>query len=134
MSNDIEQVDGIMADNVERLSNEVVGHRIVKAETIERRHWYNTTALALTLDTGKVVILNDTSDCCAFTVLNRFLAAPAEMEHVITGVHTKDGFQSWFIMTDLGSALELDVSWSEGSGYYSYGFTIEVIDALAVEG
>jgi hypothetical protein len=121
--------DGTMPANVEKLSEAVIGHRIVSAEHGEVKSWvYGTTyGLILTLDDGTKVSLADTSDCCAFTELDRFLLHPERVDHVITGVGTTDGFTKWHIYADLGDVLELDVGWSCGNPfYYGYGFDIAV--------
>lgn len=131
--------DGTMTENVERLANEVVGHRIVKAERVKvpvSRIWASVDeeVLAITLDNGKQVTLRDTSDCCAYTSLDNFLLHANHIDHIITGVGTTDGFQRWHIYADLGDVLELEVGWSAGNPfYYGYGFSIDVVDA-AVRG
>lgn len=108
-------------DNVNDLAAEVVGHRIVKAE----QDGYD---FVLTLDNGKVVKLAATSDCCAYTELEGFLLNPELVDHVITGVGTTDGATTWHVYADMGDVLKLTVGWSEGSGYYGYGFNITVED------
>lgn len=119
--NDTED-DDIMQGNAEDLRDVVVGHRIVSAE---RKEW----SLELTLDNGKRVRLADTDDCCAYTYLDGFLLRADSVDHIITDVTTKDGYTQWHILADMEDVLQLDVSWSEGSGYYGYGFHITVKDA-----
>lgn len=129
--------DGTMTENVERLADEVVGHRIVKAERVERpvNSWWDSVtemAFAITLDNGKKVVLADTNDCCAYTGLDNFLLHADRIDHIITGVGTTGGFQRWHIYADLGDVLELEVGWSAGNPfYYGYGFEIDVVDVDA---
>jgi hypothetical protein len=73
--------DGTMPDNVAELASYVVGHRIVSAENVD-------VGLVLTLDDGTTVTMVDSSDCCAYTALDRFLLDPAAVDHIITGVGT----------------------------------------------
>lgn len=123
-----------MPDNVDELRQEVVGHKIVSASFVDKPHsWfgreYTEKVFQITLDNGKQVILRDTDDCCAFTELEDFFLHVDKIDHIITGVGTTEGFSKWHIYADLGDVLELTVGWSEGSGYYGYGFSIAVEDA-----
>lgn len=124
--------NGTMPDNVQELANLVVGRRIVKAEEGTREtgeKWYpERTGLVLTLDDGTEVMLVDTSDCCAYTEVEAFVAHPEMVDHVIMGVGTTEGFTKWHIYADWGDVLNLTVGWSPGNPfYYGYGFDICVI-------
>lgn len=129
--------DGTMTSSLYALKDAVIGHRIVSAE---RREWkqkhsysgyeYPMEAVVLTLDNGKEVILHEESDCCAYTEVEKFLLNPELVDHVITGVGTTDGYNTWHIYADLGDVMEMTVGWSPGNPfYYGYGFSIEVTDA-----
>lgn len=107
--------NGYMADSRAELERAVVGHRIVSVEDT-----------VITLDNGKRVRLVEQGDCCAYTELESFLLHPDRVDHIITGVGTTNGFDTWHIYADMGDVLELTVGWSSGSGYYAYGFHIEV--------
>jgi len=133
--------NGTMPENVERLAETVVGHRIVKAE-VQARTWKNPNydwtergnPLVLTLDNGHEVLLADTSDCCAHTEVEAFLLHPEKVDHVIMGVGTTEGYTNWHIYADWGDVLELTVGWSCGNPfYYGYGFDITVLPALSEE-
>jgi hypothetical protein len=120
--------DGTMPDNVDTLRDAVVGHRIVSVEK-DGTGRYGGTRTVITLDSGKRVTLEDTSDCCAYTELDSFLLHADRVDHVITGVGTTDGFTTWHVFADMGDVLELSVGWSSGNPfYYGYGFTISVSD------
>ena len=128
--------DGTMPDNVARLAEEVVGHRIVDVEQNaliprERQsYWGASHGMRITLDNGKSVFLADTNDCCAYTELHSFLLNPELVDHVITGVGTTEGYDTWHIYADAGDVLNLTVGWSSGNPfYYGYGFDIMVYDA-----
>lgn len=124
-------LDDMMADNASELEGKIVGHRIVRVEKnakIPDGVTWSTTGTALILDSGRKVFLVDTEDCCAYTELDSFLAGPDMVDHIITAVRTYDDYTTWHILADMEEVLKLDVSWSEGSGYYSYGFDIIVID------
>lgn len=121
--------DGTMPANVEALRNEVIGRKIVSAETGVVEQWFGgrANALILTLDNGTRVQLGNTDDCCAFTNLESFLLHPESVDHVITGVSTENGYTKWHIYADI-EILTLDVDWSAGNPfYYGYGFEITVI-------
>lgn len=124
--------NGTMPENVSDLAEAVVGHRIVNVHRgeVKARFYGTATGTLITLDTGKVVQLADTDDCCAYTALEKFLLNPERVDHVITGVGTTDGFTKWHIFADMGDVLELEVGWSCGNPfYYGYGFDITVVDA-----
>ena len=112
---------GVMPSNVATLADAVVGHRIVSAE--------KSNGLVLTLDNGKKVILRDSNDCCAYTELESFLLHPESVDHVIMGVGTTKGYDTWHIYADFGDVMELHLGWSCGNPfYYGYGFYITVED------
>ena len=121
--------DGTMPNNVAKLTDAVVGHRIVSAEKGPVKHkWHGSSeGLIITLDNGKRVSLANTSDCCAFTELKSFLLHPERVDHIIMGVGTTDKYQTWHIFADFGDIMELKVGWSSGNPfYYCYGFDIHV--------
>jgi hypothetical protein len=114
--------DGTIVENRDRLAAAVVGRKIIDAEQDGRK-------FRLTLDNGRVVTLHDTDDCCAYTELAAFLLHPEMVDHVILGVGTTDGFETWHVYADAGDVLELSVAWSCGNPfYYGYGFNIVVED------
>ncbi|BCP41468.1 hypothetical protein MINTMi27_15610 [Mycobacterium intracellulare] len=137
--------DGTMPENVDKLRQHVVGHRIVSAEKGTVRVPYTSYGtfrphdahgFIITLDNGEKVLLKDTSDCCAYTSLESFLLHPDRVDHIITGVGTTDGYERWHIYADMGDVLELEVGWSCGNPfYYGYGFDIQVapIDGEIIE-
>jgi hypothetical protein len=122
--------DGQIVDNVDTLRANVIGHRIVKAEQREvPTSRYVHHEFVLTLDSGKQVVLRNTSDCCAYTELEAFTIRPDLIDHVITGVGTTEGYTKWHIYADFGDIIELNVGWSCGNPfYYAYGFSIAVED------
>lgn len=113
--------NGTMPNNVDELREHVVGHRIVKAEKNKQ------DGFVITLDNGTKVIMRDTDDCCAYTELEAFLLHPEQVEHIITGINTSEGYTTWHIHADMGDVLTLTVGWSAGNPfYYGYGFDIRV--------
>ena len=129
--------NGTMPSNVDDLANLVVGHKIVKVEKLEKSISYMgkygwekyLSGLALTLDNGKTVYIEDTDDCCAYTALQTFLFNADKIDHIITGVHAEDNYTTWHVVADMGDVLELTVGWSAGNPfYYGYGFDFVVID------
>lgn len=119
---DPDEDDGTMPANVEELRQSVIGQRIVSAERDGQR-------FTLTLDSGRRVVLVGSSDCCAYTELDKFLLHPERVDHVITGVGTTKEYERWHVFADAGDVLELEVSWSSGNPfYYGYGFDITVTD------
>lgn len=127
---DSDEDNGTIVENVEQLSDAVVGHRILSVAEQEVDGNYNASwATVITLDNGKRVEMFATNDCCAYTSLNNFLLHPDKVDHIITGVGTTDGYQKWHVFADFGDVLELDVVWSCGNPfYYGYGFDIIVRD------
>lgn len=118
---------GTMPDNIAELERNIVGHKIVSIDDgLMDGAWPGYPQMIITLDNGKRVALSDSSDCCAFTELTNFLAHPENFDHAITAVESENGYTKWHILADMRELLELDVSWSSGTGYYSYGFWIKV--------
>lgn len=131
-----EYENDIMSSNVDTLAEGVVGHKIVKAGWVERDlvgknyYWYGSNQFEIELDNGTKVYLANTDDCCAYTDLNNFLLNADLVDHVIMGVDATGNFSTWHIYADMGDVLALDVSWSSGNtGYYGFGFHIEVVPA-----
>lgn len=124
----------VMEENVSEVADAVVGHKIVNAGWVDRTtgpgYWYSSTQFEIELDNGKKVYLANTDDCCAYTELSNFLFNTDLVDHVIMGVETDGYYSTWHIYADMGDVLALDVSWSSGNtGYYGFGFHIEVVDA-----
>lgn len=131
--------DGTMPANVAELAEAVVGRRIVSVEQgatlpdgLTKWGWRSADegVTLLTLDDGRRVYLCDTDDCCAYTALEGVIKHLDQIDHMITGVGTTNGFTKWHIYADMGDVLELSVGWSAGNPfYYGYGFDIYVKDA-----
>ena len=127
----IDDDDGTMVSSRDELADAVVGHKIVKAEMIgdHKDRWYYGQGFEITLDTGRKVRMYGQSDCCAYTDIGKFMLNVENIDHIITGVGTTDGYTTWHIYADMGDVLEMEVGWSCGNPfYYAYGFHIEVVD------
>lgn len=109
------------------LAEVLVGRRIVSAKSVPAKGW-DDAYLLLTLDNGTQVEVQDTSDCCAYGEVSAFLLNPDSIDHVITSVTDRDNYTEFFVLADMVQVLKLDTSWSEGSGYYSYGLNIKLRD------
>lgn len=112
-----------LEDDVEALAAAVVGSKIVAVE--HGLEGYNKP-LELTLDNGKRVTLTGYGDCCAGADVDDFLFNIANADNVITSVTTSEEGEKWFILAGVDEVLGLDVSYSEGSGYYSFGIAVDV--------
>lgn len=130
---DADDDDGSIVANVDHLRDLIVGAKIVSAERgqIDASGWNSgrtVEGFIITLNTGARVTLENTNDCCAFTELESFLLNAEKIDHVITGIGTTDGYNTWHIYADFGDVLELKVGWSCGNPfYYGYGFDITFI-------
>ena len=121
--------DTYMDESVTELRDALVGSRIIMAEkNPDARDGWNRGAFIITLDNGRQVEVYDTNDCCAYTDLESFIYNVAASENVITDVATEADYQTWHIYAGMNEVLQLGVAWSEGSGYYGYGFSIKVKD------
>jgi hypothetical protein len=128
--------NGTMAANVAELEALVVGHRIVSVEEVDSpgsKYSPDLAGLIITLDTGRVVQVQDSQSCCAYTALGSFLLNADKIDHIITGVSASDEYEKWNIYADLGDVLTLGVAWSAGNGWYGYGFEIVVTDPAKEE-
>lgn len=112
-----------MEETAKELADVLVGRRIVSAASKDDTY---ENYLELTLDNGSVVEIEDTSDCCAYGEVTAFLLNPDSIDHVITSVIPRRNYTEFFVLADMVQVLKLDTSWSEGSGYYSYGLTIRL--------
>lgn len=128
--------DGTMPENVEYLSKNLVGHKIVSVERVvtEKTNRYSSYTIEdcfFTLDNGDRVQLKNTKDCCAFTQVEDIIIENLDrLDHAITGVVSSNGYETWHIMADLGEIMQLKVGWSSGNPfYYGYGFNIIVTPA-----
>ena len=126
--------DGTMPASLDALGEAVIGHKIV-----EVRHgsfkppkaWRPQTGLALLLDNGHIVWMAEEGDCCAYTAVHvdTIIKHIDQIDHVITGVGTTEGYTQWHIYADLGDVLEFEVGWSCGNPfYYAYGFNITIFE------
>lgn len=112
--------DGTMPQNVAEFAGTVVGRRVVEVTQATHR-------TELLLDDGRTVVLRDNDDCCAFTEMEGVVRHLPSLDHVITSVEARDGYQRWYLMADADEVLELQVGWSAGNPfYYTYGFEILV--------
>lgn len=133
--------DEMMEASLQSFASEVVGHRIVEVEQgvpirgvvanaarayAIGRNYDGKAALVLTLDNGKRVGLVETGECCAYTSLQAVIQRLPEMDHAITSVKHEDGHEVWHIMAGADDVLDLEIDWSEGTGYYLYGFNVVV--------
>lgn len=114
--------------NRDELAEAVIGHKIVTVEKLKAQGW-EEDGVKLTLDNGKAVHMRGTSDCCAGGWIDEFLFNEKLADHIITDVRVENDETTWFVLADMAEVLKLDTGWSEGSGYYSYGFSISVEDA-----
>lgn len=115
-----------MDESRDELRAAVVGRRIVKVETENEGRW--DCAARLTLDDGSTVTIDGNADCCAWSEVKGVIERLPMADHVITDVRTDAGYEAWSILADAGVVLDLDVSWSPGSGWegYAYGLSVRV--------
>jgi len=124
-----EEDDGTMVENLADFSAAVVGHKIVSARKVRRPTRYSfDEKFVITLDNGTEVELGDGGECCAYTRLEDFLLNVDQIDNIITGVGTTDGYETWHVYADAGDVLKMTVGWSCGNPfYYIYGFSIDVV-------
>lgn len=133
---DPDEDDGTMVGSRQSLEAAVIGHKIIevkKTTLASHLSWaQNDDGLLITLDNGVKVWAAEMGDCCAYTEIDpmSILNHIDQIDHVITGVGTTDGFKTWHIYADLGDVLEFKVEWSCGNPfYYGYGFNVTVFSA-----
>jgi hypothetical protein len=112
--------DAMMEQSREDLESAIVGRKIVEVVMGQYQK------LQLVLDNGKVVTLQENAECCAYTTINGWRVDESAPDNVITNVTVNDGYSEWFILSEAAEVMRIDVDWSEGSGYYMYGFSIKV--------
>lgn len=116
-----------VTESVADLSKEIVGHRIVEVLTPRDDDYDFDYGTMIVLDNGKRVVVEDTSDCCAYAEVLEFLFNADKVDHVITDVSLNSGGYEINIVADMDDVLALRIRWSEGSGWgYSFGFKIKV--------
>lgn len=114
----------LMPGNCEAFANTIIGHKIVEVRWAGA--WHDATFV---LDNGKKVTLRGVSDCCAGTDVYDLVQKLPTLDHVITAVKPSGDYHVWHIMAGMDEVIGLDVTWSAGTGYYMYGFEIEVEEA-----
>ena len=133
----VDDDNGTMPENVEKLSNSIIGRRIASVENVpsNRYNYDETTTTIITLDNGTRVKMVGVSDCCAYSEVNAFLLHPESVDHAIMGVGTTGSYTKWHIFADYGDILQLTVEWSPGNQfYYAYGFNLTVEEIPEDEG
>ena len=124
--------DGTMVKSKEDLAAAVIGHKIIGVERdikTTNQYGWGARGTRLTLDNGDRVMLLEEGDCCAYTEVQDIVMNLDNVDHVITGVGTTDGYTTWHIYADLGDIMTMKVGWSCGNPfYYGYGFDIKVVD------
>lgn len=114
--------NGTMPQCRDDLKDAIVGHRIESVTVVPG-------GFILILDNDTSVRVRSTDDCCAYTDVDQVITELGNIDHVITGVGTTDGFTKWHIYCDLGDVINLTVSWNPGNPfYYGYGLSVEVVD------
>lgn len=84
--------------------------------------------LILVLDNGTLVRIEEQSDCCAWTTIDKVKRNLHLVDNVITSVNMSEDLCEFYILTDFGQAMHLSTSFSCGNPfYYAYGLTIEVL-------
>ena len=141
MSADYE--DEVMEQSRRDFESRIVGRRIVSVE--EQAHiegpvvnaspsaWSSkahagTASLVLTLDNGVKVGLVENGACCAYTSLSKVVQNLPTMDHVITAVKADNErhVETWHVLAGMSDVLDIEIDWSDGTGYYAYGFEIVV--------
>lgn len=103
------------------LQKTLVGTKIV---SMEKRNYGDAK---LTLDNGSVVMLRSDGACCASASITT-ISEIIDCDHAITHVKsTKDG-EEWFIYAEKMTVGSIGVTADEGTGYYGFGITIEVMN------
>lgn len=103
------------------LQKTLVGTKIV---SMEKRNYGDAK---LTLDDGRVVMLRSDGSCCAsadITTISEIIAC----DHAITHVKATKGGEEWFIYAEKMTVGSIGVKADEGTGYYGFGITIEVMN------
>lgn len=121
--------DDTMDDSFTELANRVLGRKIIHAEhgEHERDSHYRHAGLIITLDDGSRFMVEDSGDCCAYTSLGKF--AFNKVDNAVTELETDGDYTKWRVIADGRDVLTMDVDWSEGSGYYMYGFEFRTLPA-----
>ena len=113
-------MDDNMQESVDKLGDALVGKKIVSAEEL------HDGGVKWKLDDGKIVYMEAINNCCAGAGVDELRLNIANIDNVITSVIARDNYQEWTVLAAGIPVAELDVGWSEGTGYYSYGFSVEV--------
>jgi len=108
----------------QELTDAIVGQRIVGVDTTEG------SDVRLLTESGRVVLLDGVSDCCAYGEVELIKSLPT-VAHVITSVTAEEGSnqETWFILSEGIPVASLYATAYESNGYYSYGINVTVVDA-----
>lgn len=105
---------------------ELVGHRIVSIKDD-----------TLVLDNGKTLVMEDTSDCCAYFSVTGVKFSDDLADNVVTAVTSRSSeeggeYDEAFSIVVLSEAKELaviDIDGTASSGYYCHSINLEVREA-----
>lgn len=103
----------------EALQERLVGRKIVDVSDDDMGVY------TFTLDNGTQLTLEGWGDCCAWADISNVIVNLPLLDHIITSVTTEDG-TCVHILAGMDEIVHLDVTWGEGSGYYAYGFFLNV--------
>lgn len=110
--------------NLDDLRDEILGHTVVKVDT---------DVQTITLDNGTELIFEDVEDCCSW--FEAELTAGNLVDNAITDVTCTDNADEddWqedytiHILAANKKVADLNITGSEGSGYYCHGINLNVV-------
>ena len=105
-----------VAESVTDLSKEIVGHRIVEVLTPSDDHYDFSYGTMIVLDNGKHVVIENTSDCCAYAEVLEFLFNADKVDHIITDVSLNSGEYEINILADMDDVLALASDGARAAG------------------
>lgn len=130
----------VFDEGSKNLLSEVVGHSIVSVEKKSTDEWDDS--YILTLDDGRKFVFKGVGECCAYGAVEKISLHGKAVSNIITNVKrvkrkTSDGYgesERWFFLADMeetinasNKVMTVDVEADEGTGYYTFGFEIEVV-------
>lgn len=126
MTNEYEQET--LEGAAKELAEAIIGDSIVGLN-VEKK-WGEDVA-KIEMKSGRIVELESYGDCCAGASIEEIkrLVNNPNSENVITRVEATEEGTRWHIYAGLDEVMGIEVSAYEGSGYYGYGFYVNVKEA-----
>lgn len=131
----------MLEEGADKILSEVAGHSIVSFEKVSTDKYDDS--YHLTLDDGRKFVFKGVGECCAYGEIDKVSLHGKAVSNIITNVRRvkkkstdeDETAERWFFLADMEETINsanklmtVDVHASAGTGCYTFGFEIEIIE------